>query len=492
MNIIKGSGEFCWTDQTHVGLFPTRKGIREYRYSNMRGYAVVQGDIVVGTVAEIQRQTFPYYLKRLSDLSTDASKYQSSEVREALHLLAATALQYRLREMAMDLRAFDAIELSGELRGAIELLVKATDGPSLAEVLPLGLTNFVGAHPFGNIVHGSTYAWPNARVPYIIDEAFNDGDRPAVQQGIQEWNDTGIVSLVGKTDADQNYIRFLSDPQVSNSSLGMQGDGEQQIRLKINGISHGSVLHEVGHALGLDHEHCRTDRDTYVYVYYPNIIPDQVHNFDISGDAENAYDYGSIMHYPNNAFALDPGYLTLAPKQDGVVIGQRDKLSDGELAAARIMYPGSSLRRSHGVRRSQVIVNRSPKVTKRAAQAVAGAAPQCPGTTGIDTNVQLVSNHQYSITNDGDDDILVTITATLSDSRGNQNSEAQNNVVVGAHSTDSTTLQVFLVAAYNPSGIVTVTASTTVSGGATASASGHCSFQVVGVQQERVSYSANS
>jgi len=93
MNLIKGSGEFCWTDQTHLGLFPTRKGVREYRYSNMRGYAVVQGDIVVGTVAEIQRQTFPYFLMRFSDLSADAFRFQSSDIREALHIVAATGLQ---------------------------------------------------------------------------------------------------------------------------------------------------------------------------------------------------------------------------------------------------------------------------------------------------------------------------------------------------------------------------------------------------------------
>ena len=114
------------------------------------------------------------------------------------------------------------------------------------------------------------------------------------------------------------------------------------------------------------------------------------------------------------------------------------------------------------------------------AHATAGASAQCPGTTGTNTNVTLRSSHQYSIINDGDNDVTITIVARLSDSRGNQNSETRNNVVVPAKGSESNSLQVFLTAAYSPSGTIHVTASTIITGGASASSQGNCSFQVVG------------
>ena len=37
---------------------------------------------------------------------------------------------------------------------------------------------------------------------------------------------------------------------------------------------------------------------------------------------------GSVMHYPAYGFAIDPSIPTIVPLQEGVVIGQRDGLSE--------------------------------------------------------------------------------------------------------------------------------------------------------------------
>jgi len=43
------------------------------------------------------------------------------------------------------------------------------------------------------------------------------------------------------------------------------------------------------------------------------------------------------MHYPATAFSKN-GQPTIVPKQNGVMIGQRDGLSAGDIAAVKLMY----------------------------------------------------------------------------------------------------------------------------------------------------------
>ena len=54
-----------------------------------------------------------------------------------------------------------------------------------------------------------------------------------------------------------------------------------------------------------------------------------------------AYDFGSIMHYPSNAFAINTAIATITPLQPlpaGVTMGQRSALSTGDEASVRSRY----------------------------------------------------------------------------------------------------------------------------------------------------------
>ncbi len=188
--------------------------------------------------------------------------------------------------------------------------------------------------------------WPNNLVPYTIDPTYTNPN--LILQAISGWEHVTKVRFVERTAANMaiyhNYVYFTNgtNPRACLSEgVGMKG-GRQLVEL-VDGCQRGEIIHEIGHVLGLDHEQNRSDRDKYVKVIFQNIEKGFAGQFTQRPSLYTdlgTYDYDSIMHYQQNAFGID-GAVTIMPVgtlPSGVNIGQRDHISQGDIAAIGTIY----------------------------------------------------------------------------------------------------------------------------------------------------------
>jgi hypothetical protein len=197
----------------------------------------------------------------------------------------------------------------------------------------------------GVAIIGAKFLWPARTIPYEIDPAF--ADPSVIKDAIQHWNtETSIRFVAWAKQAD--YVRINYVPGGASSDVGRRA-GKQIVSIG-DGCPMGSVAHELGHAVGLWHEHCRNDRDQFVTIDFTNIEDGCEDNFKQNwidqGPAPTvdvgAYDYGSLMHYSGDSFPIDPTAPVIVPLHlpAGVVMGQRDGLSAGDIAAVETLYEG--------------------------------------------------------------------------------------------------------------------------------------------------------
>ena len=160
----------------------------------------------------------------------------------------------------------------------------------------------------------SQYLWPKVgnqyQIPYVI--ASGSGDLTNLNTAITQFNNTfsniQFVALTTQTD----YVSFYFDPNNFSGEceaiVGRAG-GEQQVGGS-GACTLATILHEMGHTVGLWHEQSRPDRNTYVSVNYANLIKGSISNFNqIYDNAQETtlFDYASIMEYPPFSFSRNGG-----------------------------------------------------------------------------------------------------------------------------------------------------------------------------------------
>lgn len=181
----------------------------------------------------------------------------------------------------------------------------------------------------GFIISDRERLWPAGEIPYVIRAGAITA---FTSQVINHWNAQvgNHIRLIPRT-GQSDYVSLASTTTGHSISSGAgKTGGEQNITInpaRVMGLTNvdntselvaGVILHELGHAAGLLHEHQRHDRDSFVSIQWQNIPPNRCADFWSTASYNTShcnaisrnkvqrysqarcvgsYDYLSVMHY---------------------------------------------------------------------------------------------------------------------------------------------------------------------------------------------------
>lgn len=183
-------------------------------------------------------------------------------------------------------------------------------------------------------------------VPYVIDDdAFSQTYiDDVILEAIDYWNVTTNVEFVART-TETDYVEITMEEEgVCFSRVGRVG-GSQLLNLDEDNCTQVStVVHELGHTVGLKHEHQRSDRDEFVSIHLDRVCPATKRGNFVTywpGIPIGEYDYNSTMHYSPRSFGcVDQNGNKMTTVQTlGDPINPSTRLSFRDQLAVRRMYP---------------------------------------------------------------------------------------------------------------------------------------------------------
>ncbi|XP_038557544.1 low choriolytic enzyme-like [Micropterus salmoides] len=261
----------------------------------------------------------------------------------ALALLLLSACCWADNEAAEDIAEEDSGELSVSelLERANSNLIRSADDPNLIEGdIAIDSSAEKNADPctsksckWGKLNDGKVY------VPYLINNQFSSREKAIITRGLESFSSVSCIRFRPTKSSDRDWLSIESK-NGCYSMVGRRG-GKQVVSLARQGcLYHGTVQHELLHALGFNHEQTRSDRDKHIKVLLQNVVSGMEHNFRKIATLNQGtpYDYNSVMQYHRTAFSKNKQPTMVPIPNPNVSFGNAKEMSRNDIARLKKLY----------------------------------------------------------------------------------------------------------------------------------------------------------
>lgn len=187
--------------------------------------------------------------------------------------------------------------------------------------------------------------WPQGVVIVKFSEKVLPQDRQNFFKACREWTMNAKASCREATAQDTDFLSVEAEENVGCwTALGFHPNPDERA-FNFNRACwdhYDLILHEVGHVLGLLHEHQRSDRDQFVEIHPENFQPGMEFAFTknwAKDPLDSPYNVESIMHYPAFAYSKNSKPVIWArPGKPAVSLRNPKILTKQDLESVQRIY----------------------------------------------------------------------------------------------------------------------------------------------------------